>query len=116
MRLESKKLLEDIRQAAALILEFTEGRTLDDYRDNPLLHSAVERKFEVIGEALSRLAKTDSDTARKINRYERVISFRNVLIHGYDIVEDPIVWDVVVNDLPRLLGEVTDLLAEEASQ
>ena len=102
MQLESKKLLEDIRQAAALILEFTEG--------------AVERKFEVIGEALSRLERIDSDTARKINRYERVISFRNVLIHGYDIVEDPIVWDVVVNDLPRLLGEVTDLLAEEASQ
>lgn len=82
MRLEAKKLLEDVRQACERILEFTK-KTLSDYTGDTLPHSGFERQFEFIGEALNRLARARPDVANQIHHYRRVISFRSILIHGY---------------------------------
>jgi len=113
MQLESKKILEDIRLAGAHILDFTAGATFDDYIDNKMLRFAVERQFEIIGEALNRLSRIDQDTVSKITRSQRIISFRNILIHGYDIVDNTVVWDVIQQDLPNLEKQVQGLLAEK---
>lgn len=115
MRLESKKLLEDVRQAASKILEYSSGKTLDDYMNDSLLRSGIERQFEIIGEALKRLYKAAPDLVSLISHYQHIISFRNVLIHGYDIVEYPVVWDVVVNELPVLYEQVQELLGDKNS-
>ena len=113
MQLESKKLLQDMRRAAELIGEFTADRCFEDYVGDELLRSGVQRQFEIIGEALSRLSARDPDTASRVSDRRRIISFRNILIHGYDIVDDQVVWDVVQTKLPVLLREVLDLLSEE---
>jgi len=111
MQLESKKLLEDVRLACERILEFTKDKELSDYTCNGLLRSGVERQFEIIGEALNRLTKIAPEVTNQISHHKRVISFRNILIHGYDIVEDPIVWDVITNDLPELYEQVKTMLS-----
>ena len=110
MQLEYKKLLEDIRQACVHISQYTENKNFEDYKSDSLLQSGVERQFEIIGEALSRLAKIGPDLTAKITRYKRIISFRNILIHGYDVVEETIVWDVIKKDLPLLYRQVLTLL------
>ena len=74
---------------------------------------AVERNFIVIGEALNRLAKPDPATARAFNNYPQIIGFRNVVVHGYDTVEDAIVWGIIINELPRLLAQVAELQDDE---
>jgi uncharacterized protein with HEPN domain len=81
-----------------------------EYQSSKLVKAAVERKFEIIGEAMSRLSKNSPDIARKIGEYEKIIAFRNLVIHGYDIVSDPIVWDVIQNKLPNLLKDTTQLI------
>jgi uncharacterized protein with HEPN domain len=116
MRLESRKLLEDARQAAALIREFTASRTAQDYAEDAMLRSAVERQFEIIGEAINRLTKLDPATASRISYRRRIIDFRNILIHGYDMVDTEVAWDVVQRDLPKLLQEVETLLREREAQ
>ena len=110
MQLESKKILEDIRLASIDILGFISEKTFHDYENDRMLQSAVERQFEIIGEALSRLSKIDPDTASKISHFQRIISFRNILIHGYDIIENVVVWDVIQQDLPKLHNQVENLL------
>jgi uncharacterized protein with HEPN domain len=112
MRLESRKLLEDIRYASDLVSSFSEGKELPDYVADLLLRSAVERQFEIIGEALNRLVKADPETAARITHTSRIISFRNILIHGYDLVDHEVVWDVIETHLPVLQRQVEALLAE----
>jgi uncharacterized protein with HEPN domain len=112
MQLEAKKCLEDIRQAAERIQQFTEGKSLRDYANDTMLRAAVERQFEIIGEALNRLAKTEPLLASLITHRKRIVAFRNILIHGYDIVDNYVVWDIVQQSLPRLHHEIEELLIE----
>lgn len=110
MRLESKKYLFDIVQAARLLRQFSSGKSYADYTADPLLRSAVERQFEVIGEAVAQLIKLDPDTGARLSEHKRVVAFRNVLIHGYAEIDHRIVWDVLEQKVPVLLREAEALL------
>ena len=112
MRLESRKYLDDMQRAANVLRGFTAGRSFDQYRNDAMLRAAVERQFEIIGEAMARLARVDEAVAARISGYRRIIAFRNVLIHGYADVDDRLVWDVVETSLPTLVEEINTLANE----
>jgi len=113
MQIEAKKYLYDIQQAAQRLSDFTAGKSFDDYEDDAMLRAAVERQFEIIGEALAQLAKFDQSVAARISEHSRVIAFRNILIHGYADVDDQLVWDIVQFKLPVLSREVDQLLRDK---
>jgi uncharacterized protein with HEPN domain len=110
---DPRKYLYDIDCAAALIAEFTAGKSFMHYRKEPMLRAAVERQFEIIGEALSQLARHNPAVAARISGHRRIIAFRNILIHAYTDVDDRLVWDVVETKLPVLRREVEALLGKE---
>jgi uncharacterized protein with HEPN domain len=101
------KLLVDMRSAADGISKFVAGRTLSDFKTDLMLKLAVEREFEIIGEALGRLLRADPAVAEKITEYRRIIGFRNVLIHGYDTVNDDVTWKIIEEKLPVLIPSWT---------
>lgn len=86
------------------------GKTPDDYRRERLLRQAVERNFEIIGEAMNRLTQHDPDTAARISKHRQIVDFRNVLIHGYDLIDHRIVWSTIDEEVPVLLAQVEALL------
>jgi uncharacterized protein with HEPN domain len=109
---DPRKLLSDIRQATVRLQEFTVNVGADDYFRSNLLQSAVERQFEIAAEALNRLLKLAPPLAQRITEHRRIIDFRNLLSHGYDVIDQAIVWGVLQKDIPVLRREVESLLTE----
>jgi uncharacterized protein with HEPN domain len=105
--------LHDIVQAGKAVNEFVEGRSFADYTSDEQLRSAVERKFEIMGEALNRIRRDESAVLEHIRDHRNIISFRNILVHGYDTIDDLIVWGVIEEGLDNLITDARTLLHAE---
>ena len=68
------------------------------------MEKAVERNIEIIGEAMSRILK--SDPTFPIKDARKIVDTRNRIIHGYDSVSAEILWLIVIKYLPELEKEV----------
>lgn len=116
MQRDPRARLWDIRQAADSIVAFVRGRSFDDYAADVMLRSAVERQFEIVGEALRKLLQEAPDIAARLPDLRRAIAMRNALIHGYRQVDNETVWQTIESDLPALRQHVAALLAELGDQ
>jgi uncharacterized protein with HEPN domain len=112
MHRDAQTYLWDIHNAADAILRFVAGLDAQAYAESEVVYSAVERKFEIIGEALRQLSKLDPVLARRIPNMRDIIAFRNILIHGYAVVEHDQVWRIAQTSLPNLHAAVSALLDE----
>ncbi len=112
MRLEARKYLFDIQEAAGLVSQFTVGKNLADYQRDQMLRLAVERAFTIIGEALTQLYRADAVVATRITDSRNIVGFRNILTHAYAQIDDRIVWGIVESKLPVLIREVAELMNE----
>ena len=104
---EIKTWLFDILNAIEEIEQFLpQGQRLFEvYKDDLKTKRAVERNLEIIGEATNRILNKDSNF--KISHSRKVISLRNRIIHGYDVISDELIWGIVINDLPKLKSEIS---------
>lgn len=111
MKPELRENLEDALKHGIEIQGFVSGMTMGDYSSDDKTRLAVERSFEIIGEALNRSYKIDPALVDAIPNYRQIISFRNILAHCYDSVENRIVWGIIEECLPRLLSDLKRILA-----
>jgi uncharacterized protein with HEPN domain len=112
MQRDPRAWLWDVREAAQAIESFVAELDVSQYAGSELVHSAVERKFEIIGEALNQLSKADAAMSANIPHLPQIIGFRNQLIHGYALVDHDTVWGVIKQSLPALRQAVEVLLRE----
>ena len=109
MKLEVKKFLFDIKESIDSIENYLgDQRDFSVYVSNKMLRRAIEREFEIIGEAMNRIEKVDSSI--NISSKKQIISMRNRVIHGYDKIDNEIVWGIIVRHLPTLKEEIESLI------
>jgi len=101
MRREIKKYLFDIKTSVDSIEDFLGNkRDFNEYQKNKLLRRGIKREIEIIGEAMNHILRIDPDI--KIESARKIVDTRNWVIHGYDKVDDVIIWGIVMNHIPKL--------------
>lgn len=105
-----KKYLHDILLAIEEIEFFLSQRPrqYQVYLDDLMFKRAIERNVSIIGEAMSKILQLDADIA--ITNAKKIKGTRNYVVHAYDTLEPHIIWNIVINDIPKLKDEVTQLL------
>ncbi len=107
-----QKWLFDIKMAIDEINGFLQNEEMDfpKYRNHIMLKRAVERNFEIIGEAINRIITFDPSFIEKITDAKSIVGLRNQVIHAYDNLSDEIIWSILINHLPKLKKEIDDLI------
>lgn len=102
----SMKYILDMYNCIESIDEFfvKEEKSLSNYNTNKILRLAIERNFEIIGEAANKLNKHNPNV--EITNIKKMISLRNLLIHSYDNVTNSDIWNIIENHLPILKTEL----------
>ena len=113
MRHKIKSALSDALSASLDIQRFTSGFTLDDYVRDRMTQAAVERKFEIIGAALSRVKKVDPKMTSVGFYHQHFIDFGDVISHSVEAVDNRTIWQTVERELPILIGELRRLIESE---
>ena len=107
---EIKKYLFDVKESIDSIENYLgDKRDFNAYIENKMLRRAIEREFEIIGEAMNRISKIDPGI--QISSMKQIVNMRNRVIHGYDKIDNEIIWGTIVRHLPVLKDEIRRLFS-----
>lgn len=104
--------LRDVLDSVELIQAYTRGLSLEKFSADRAIQDAVERRFEIIGEALTRCKRHFPAEIIRLGDIQAIIDFRNHLAYRYDTIDSEVVWEIVMDDLPSLLSRVSAVLDE----
>jgi uncharacterized protein with HEPN domain len=99
---------EDMIVACESIIQFSENHTKESFCNSKLHYDATIRNIEVLGEA-AKLIPTEIRSAIKEIPWTKLIALRNIVIHDYFEIDDDILWDVIINKIPKVLEELNNM-------
>lgn len=107
-----KERLEHILSAIDRVLRYTKDKTHEDLVSDDMMYYAVVKNIEIMGEAANMLS-TEFVESHAQTPWKMVKGMRNYIVHEYFQIDDAVVWDVVVNNLPELRKQIVQYLIEK---
>ena len=112
MKREYKLFLGDILESIERVQKYTSTLTLSSFKNNSLVRDACVRNIEIMGEAIKNIPKEVKARYPDIP-WEKVIGFRNMVIHQYWVIDVDILWDIIQTKLDSLYKQVAVALEKE---
>jgi len=112
MQHNPQKLFHDIMIALNELEIFCNGKSFEDFDNDRGFQLIVERELEILGEALNRLRRDHTEEATDINDIDKIIGLRNIIAHGYDVIDQEILWDIVTNKIAILKRDIEKKIKE----
>jgi uncharacterized protein with HEPN domain len=103
MKHDDRVLVKHILDSANKLIFFTDGKSRKDLDNDEKLSLAIIRLFEIMGEAANSISEEFQEAHQNIP-WEKLISMRNRLIHGYFDINYDIVWNTVKQDIPPIVS------------
>ncbi len=110
-RLSDKQRLLHILESIAEIEKYTSHVSLDSFMENSMMRYASIKQIEIIGEAANQIS-TDTKNRFSDIQWRQIVGLRNVLVHEYFGVDNQLVWQIIVHDIPNLKVAVQAILLE----
>lgn len=109
MKRDVRIYLNDIIESTNLIVRYSEDKTQVDYETDDLLHDAILRRLEIIGEAVRHISHEFREGYPDIN-WKEIAGMRDILIHEYFGVNDERIWKTVQEDIPKLQSQIKQVI------
>ncbi len=108
-RRDPQAFLADMIAAADAVAAMLSGTDFVAYAESLEKRSAVERQLMNAGEAMSQIRRLKPEWLGHFTTPERIIAFRNILVHGYYMILPDVVYDIATVHLPKLREEARSL-------
>jgi uncharacterized protein with HEPN domain len=104
--------LDDMRAAAEKVLRFTQGVDLARFVDDERTFDAVVRNLEIIGEAAKHILAEVQARYPGVG-WRNIAGLRDIVAHEYFGIDEDILWDIIMHQVPALLTQVRQILERE---
>ena len=109
-KISDKQRLQHILEAIEEIEDYIADVAFDAFLKNSMMRFASIKQIEIIGEAANYISEETKNKFSEIE-WRQITGMRHILVHEYFGVDDHLIWQVIINDLPELKIEVQNVIS-----